>query len=306
VTLAADTGGAHRANRASFGWLGLLLVAVLLFPWYRGGSLGASALGAGLGGQPWLLPIAATALVLGGLAAAMHDWRRHGATLTLAVAGLVFLLSQAFGIGLNGPALPALAAIWPGAAQGQTGMGPGGFIAGLALLGLISDALAARGFCRGERFAAACVVIIATLLSLFVFFPILKLGAAAFTDSDGAVAITPFLTRVTAPDLWGLACLTSRYSCGVVINTVVLGVLSAALATALGLALALLVARTDFRFKRMLRAISILPIITPPFVVGVAIIVLFGRSGGHARIWLPRILLDRSIDARRFTVCPAF
>jgi iron(III) transport system permease protein len=51
------------------------------------------------------------------------------------------------------------------------------------------------------------------------------------------------------------------------------------LATALGLALALLVNRTDFRMKRALRAVSILPIITPPFVVGVAIILLFGRTG---------------------------
>ena len=73
--------------------------------------------------------------------------------------------------------------------------------------------------------------------------------------------------------------MTSNYGCGVVINTVVLGLLSAACATALGLALALLVARTDFKLKNTLRAISILPIITPPFVVGVAIIVLFGRSG---------------------------
>ncbi|MFN3647864.1 MAG: hypothetical protein ACK4S2_15385 [Gemmobacter sp.] len=60
-----------------------------------------------------------------------------------------------------------------------------------------------------------------------------------------------------------------------VINSLVLGVLSAAL----GLALALLVARTDFRTTRLRRAISILPIITQSFVVGVAILVLFGRSG---------------------------
>ncbi len=279
MTIAADTGGAYRMDRASLGWLGLLLCAVMLLPWYRGGAVGASAFGAGLGNQPWLLPVAATALLLGGLAVAVRDWRRHAATLPLAVAGFCYLLLQAFGIGLNGPVLPPLAVIWPGAAQGQTGMGAGGCLAGLAFLGLISDALAARGFCRGERFAAACVVIIAALLSLFVFYPILKLGTAAFTDSDGALAILPFVTRITAPDLWGLGCFASRANCGVVVNTVMLGVLSAAFATALGLALALLVARTDFRFKRMLRAISILPIITPPFVVGVAIIVLFGRSG---------------------------
>ena len=275
----AVPGGHRPLDRVSLGWLGLFLCAVLVFPWYRDGGFGASALSSGFGAQPWLLPVVAVALMLSVLAATARDWRRHAAILPLTGAGLALVVLQAFGIGLNGPVLPGLAVLFPGAAQGQTGMGAGGFVASAALLGLMSDALAARGFCRGERFAAASVLFIAALLSLFVFFPILKLGSAAFTDGTGALALGTFVTRITAPDLWGLGCLTSRSDCGVVVNTVVLGVLSAACATALGLALALLVARTDFRLKRTLRAISILPIITPPFVVGVAIIVLFGRSG---------------------------
>lgn len=268
-----------RFDRASIGWLGLLLFAALILPWYRGGGIGASALGEGLATRPWLLPVATVALLLAGLAVAVPDWRRHAAILPLAIAGIALMVLQGFVIGLNGPVTPEILTIYPTAARGQPGIGAGGLLTGLALLGLVSDALAARGFCRGERFAAACVVIIVALLSLFVFFPIIKLGSAAFTDETGALAIVPFLTRVTATELWGLACLKSDYGCGVVINTVVLGVMSATGATALGLALALLVARTDFRLKNTLRAISILPIITPPFVVGVAIIVLFGRSG---------------------------
>src|SRR5690606_20427015 len=96
---------------------------------------------------------------------------------------------------------------------------------------------------------------------------------------DGVFQPGVFIDRFTAPDLWGLNCLAGAGKCGVVINTFILGILSGVLSTALGLALALMVARTDFRFKGALRAISILPIITPPFVVGVAIIVLFGRTG---------------------------
>ncbi|MDP5360774.1 MAG: iron ABC transporter permease, partial [Paracoccaceae bacterium] len=88
-----------------------------------------------------------------------------------------------------------------------------------------------------------------------------------------------FVERLTAPELWRLNCFQGTGRCGVVINTVVLGVLAALFSTLLGLALAMLVARTNFRLKKVLRAISILPIITPPFVVGVAIIVLFGRTG---------------------------
>jgi iron(III) transport system permease protein len=37
--------------------------------------------------------------------------------------------------------------------------------------------------------------------------------------------------------------------------------------------------RTDFRYKRLLRVLTILPIITPPFVIGLSMILLFGRSG---------------------------
>jgi len=37
--------------------------------------------------------------------------------------------------------------------------------------------------------------------------------------------------------------------------------------------------RSGFPYKRMLRALTVLPIITPPFVIGLAIILLFGLSG---------------------------
>ncbi|MDZ7823577.1 MAG: iron ABC transporter permease [Ahrensia sp.] len=269
----------RKFDRVSFGWLGLLLLSAFLLPWYLGGNMGASALVEGLGSRPWLVPLAGIAALLPIFALTVPGWRNHGALLPIIIAGITYLLFQAFAIGLKGPSLSSLAQIFPTSVQGQSGLGIGGFLAGLALLGLLSDALAARGFCRGERFASACVIIIAAMLALFVFFPILKLGSAAFTDATGAFAITPFFIRITGADLWGLGCVTSDVSCGVVINSLVLGVLSALGATALGLALALLVARTDFKLKNALRAISILPIITPPFVVGVAIIVLFGRSG---------------------------
>jgi iron(III) transport system permease protein len=266
-------------DRVSLGWLGLLLISVLALPWYRGGALGASALAEGLAGRAWLLPVAAAGIALAVLAAIDPHWRRRQIAVTLICAGFAALLLQAFGIGLRGPAVPGIATLFPMAAGGQTGIGWGGFVAGIAFLGLLSDTMAVRGFCRGERFASAAIVLIVALLSLFVFYPILKLGVAAFAGPDGGISLAPFVERVTAPDLWGLACFYSGLRCGVVINSLVLGVLSATFATALGLGLALLVARTDFRLKRLLRVISILPIITPPFVVGVAIIVLFGRTG---------------------------
>ena len=274
--------GDDAAGRASTGWLVLLAVAVAVLPWYRGqgpeAALVASALAEIAAGRVWLLP---TALAAAGLAALAFsgNMRRHPLFLPLVIAGLALTLAQGFAIGLRGPALAGLETLFPTATAGQRGFGWGAFVAALALLGLLAEGMAARGFCRGERFAAFAIVLIVALLSVFVFFPILRLAAAAFVGTDGTLAPEIFVARVTAPELWRLDCFTSARRCGVVINSVQLGLLAATISTLLGLALAMLVARTDFRLKNALRAISILPIITPPFVVGVAIIVLFGRSG---------------------------
>lgn len=275
---------AERSSRAAserLAWLALLALALLVLPWHKALPAGAgpawpSALGLALDGRGWLWPLVA---VLAGLAFAS---RRHAATagfLALALGGLALLIAQGFAVGLGGGAPGWLVALFPAAAGGQTGLGWGGFAAGIAFLGLIAHSVALRGFCRGDRFAASSVVFIVALLVLFVFFPILKLAAAAFVGPDGQLALGSFVGRFLAPDLWRLDCFFGGRRCGVVINSLVLGVLSATIATALGLALALIVGRTRFRFKQTLRALSILPIITPPFVVGVAIIVLFGRTG---------------------------
>lgn len=266
-------------NRAGVIWLGLLLFGTIVLPWYRQDGLfsGASALMQALGGRVWLLPVVLLAVALAALSV-QPGWRKGALAMPLIVASMIALVFQGFSIGLNGPILAAMGGLFPAALEGQPGLGWGGFITGLALLGLLSEVIAARGFCRGERFASGAVVIIVALLALFVFFPILKLGSAAFIGPDG-FALGQFFTRLTAPELWRLNCFAGTGRCGVVINTVILGVLAALLSTLLGLALAMLVARTNFRLKNVLRAVSILPIITPPFVVGVAIIVLFGRTG---------------------------
>lgn len=281
--IAARATAAPVLRRAGIAWLGLLLAALLVLPWFRDAALldgpGASALAHGLAGRVWLLPPIAIALVLAAMAARGGDFRRHPAAGPLVVAALGWIVAQGFAIGLRGPSLPGLEILFPAAAQGQPGFGWGGFLAAIALVGLVAEVAAARGFCRGDRFASLCVTMIVALLATFVFFPIIKLGLTAFIAPDGSFALAQFGERLSAPALWRLDCLTGGGRCGVVINTLVLGILAATLSTLLGLALALLVARADFRFKQTLRAISILPIITPPFVVGVAIIVLFGRTG---------------------------
>ena len=70
--------------------------------------------------------------------------------------------------------------------------------------------------------------------------------------------------------LAGLDSVTSSLRCGVAWNTLFLAVLVGIGTTALGLAFALIATRTNMRLKGTLRVLSILPIITPPFVIGLA------------------------------------
>ena len=93
------------------------------------------------------------------------------------------------------------------------------------------------------------------------------------------MALGEFVAKFFDRSVWGLDCVTSNLRCGVAWNTLFLAVLVGIGTTALGLAFALIATRTNMRFKGALRVLTILPIITPPFVIGLALILLFGRSG---------------------------
>ena len=62
-------------------------------------------------------------------------------------------------------------------------------------------------------------------------------------------------------------------------NTVKLGLSVAFLGTLIGFLLAYTQAKVDFKGKKILHVINLVPIISPPFAFATAIIVLFGRSG---------------------------
>ena len=91
--------------------------------------------------------------------------------------------------------------------------------------------------------------------------------------SGGAAPVT----RICKP--LKRACLHAQTSCGVTWNSLLLAVSAGLGSTLLGLAFALLALRSGFRFKKSLQVMSVLPIITPPFVIALALVVLFGRTG---------------------------
>jgi iron(III) transport system permease protein len=62
-------------------------------------------------------------------------------------------------------------------------------------------------------------------------------------------------------------------------NTIVLGLLVGSIGTLLGFLFAFVQTRLDVPFKKTLHIIALIPIVSPPFAVATAAIVLYGRSG---------------------------
>ncbi len=101
---------------------------------------------------------------------------------------------------------------------------------------------------------------------------------AAFITEDGGYSASVFTAKFFDDRIWGLGCLSGA-RCGVAWNSLFLAIIVGVVTTALGLVFALVVTRSGFKYKRGLRALTVLPIITPPFVIGLALILLLGRSG---------------------------
>lgn len=66
---------------------------------------------------------------------------------------------------------------------------------------------------------------------------------------------------------------------GALRNSLLLAVVVGAVSTGLGFAFALLSERSQLPTRRLMGPLSVLPLITPPFVLGIAMLYLFGRRG---------------------------
>jgi iron(III) transport system permease protein len=276
--------GALTAGRAA---LLCAALGLLLLPWH-GLEGGLAALAAWPGGDAaplillllggarwWLWPVA---LLLALAALPLLRGRAQGALLVLAGAGiLVWVLAMGHAIGLRGLEWTWLAPLL-GAPPPQPSLGWGALLLLAGATGLLAAGLAARGAFGADAFIAFLVTGSALLLLLFVFGPLVNILTAAVYDGD-RFAPDALAARLTAPEAWSLACLATHQGCGVVWNTLVLATLTGVISTALGLFFALLAVRGGVRAAPVFRAMSILPLITPPFVVAMALIVLFGRTG---------------------------
>jgi iron(III) transport system permease protein len=148
--------------------------------------------------------------------------------------------------------------------------------------------LAKRGWFKGDVFVASSVLGCAALMAIFIAYPVGKSLIGAFRPEDGvwslAAAASSFWERSASERIWGLGCLnvSAPSRCGVAWNTLYLGLLTASGTVIMGTALALLAerhVRRDSAMQKPMQLLAMLPIITPPFVVGLGLILLFGRAG---------------------------
>lgn len=112
------------------------------------------------------------------------------------------------------------------------------------------------------------VILTILLLLLFVVYPLLKILIFSLTDADGNFSLENLKTILT----------TSRYL-AVFGRTMLLGVIVAVIATFIGYVFAYTITRTNVPCKGFLKTIATLPILSPPFILSLSIIFLFGKQG---------------------------
>src|SRR5262245_20843949 len=281
----------HRQDRTLVGLLAAGAIGLIVLPWYAldGGfwtfgwlaaypdaATAPAAILAAAHERPWLWPLFLALLVP--LPALFGERRSALPVLASGVFGVAYLFLQGFLIGLKGWSIPTLEGAF-GPVPPQEGLGAGALVAGTVFLLLIAAGLARRGAMRGDMFLAGSIALVVASILLFVFFPVAEVLLEAAVGADGGFSLSALVARLTVADIWSLGCFAGKPYCGVFWNSLWLAVATGITTTLLGLGFALLHKRTGFRAKGLLRLLAILPIITPPFVIGLGIILLFGRSG---------------------------
>ena len=284
----------RKPNGAVWSCIAAGFLAYLLLPWYaiqdtswyqalpqvfNEGDAANGLLQALRQGRPWLL-VGLAGLVLCTFGALLRPGRGQGRWLLAGgLVGALGLAIAGFTIGARGWSVAALNTAFGELSVNQFGIGAGGFVALAALILLAAFGLARLGFFRGDLFVSGAVIGCAVLMLLFIAYPVSKALAGAFFNEDGQWSIGAFMDRIFTARIWGLGCVTGGAACGVAWNTLVLALLTAAGTTFLGTLMALMAERGSKRWQGPLRVIALLPIITPPFVVGLGLILLFGRAG---------------------------
>ncbi len=112
------------------------------------------------------------------------------------------------------------------------------------------------------------LVIIAVVIVVFVFLAVI-LPLIATVSLSGSDEGLPLFQRYIEDPVYQ----------NIMVNTIVMGLLVAFLGTLVGFVFAFVQVKLDVPFKRFMHIVALLPVISPPFAVATAMIVMFGRNG---------------------------
>lgn len=119
----------------------------------------------------------------------------------------------------------------------------------------------------GEPGLLFAILIIFYLLIAFVIFPIFQVFKTSLSY-DGVFSIRNYAEV-----------LSRSYYIEPFFNSMLLGIITATIGTLVGFMFAYAITRTPMKGKELFRLIATFPIVSPPFVISLAFILLFGRSG---------------------------
>jgi len=113
-----------------------------------------------------------------------------------------------------------------------------------------------------------CIVLIFAALFIFILLPLFNVFKLGFSNDAGGFSLDALFKMVS----------NASYRI-TFFNSIKLGLLVAVISTFIGYLFAFAMTRTEMPGKRFFRLIATLPIISPPFVLSLSLIFLFGRLG---------------------------
>ncbi|WP_414625623.1 ABC transporter permease [Bibersteinia trehalosi] len=143
----------------------------------------------------------------------------------------------------------------------------------MVLTTLATLSLAKLKVMQGDKFIIASLLCIIVLIFFFIVYPTLAIFVSMFYDGD-----------TFAPEQV-VTILSQGYIVRVISNSLFLSSFVSLVSTVFGLAFALYTTRIARRTAFIGKIFSILPIVTPPFVVGLGVTLMLGRSG-YVTEWL--------------------
>lgn len=141
------------------------------------------------------------------------------------------------------------------------------FILILSLIALATNGLAKMKIMQGDKFIISSLISIILLIFFFIVYPTLSIFISMFYNGTEFVP-SQIIEIVKKP-----------YIIRIIGNSLSVSISVGFLATLFGLIFALYTTRIAKRTAVIGKIFSILPIVTPPFVVGLGVTLMLGRSG---------------------------